>query len=57
MTTTITVIAHCDEHTEVQIDVTGVQSFQRTIIQNKNTESFYVYGDKTVTIKEIPKTK
>ncbi len=52
MTTTVKVSAHCGADTEVQIDFAdGHQVF----LENGDTYETYVYGDKEVTIKEVPK--
>lgn len=61
MTTTVTVQACCDDKTEVLIELVGRNEFEEdtligeTTIQNGQTHTLHVYGNRHVTVREVPK--
>ena len=58
MTTTVQVTAHCNDETEVRIELLSDTSFiEEHKLQNGETKSLYVYDDRRIIIKEIPKQK
>ena len=55
MTTTVTVVASCDDKTEVVIKVTEANTKYEETIQNGESALFYAYDDRVITIREVPK--
>jgi hypothetical protein len=52
MTTAVTVQAHCPASIEVVVSVTGQPDI---VLQDTETTVVYVYGDRTVSVKEVAK--
>lgn len=54
MTTTVTVFAHCNKDTEVQVTIND-PSFnpELTILQNGESTEKHVYDDRSITIREV----
>lgn len=58
MTTKVTVIACCDENTEVMVGTGSVgndTADKVTMLQNGETQDFYVYDEQMVAVIEQPK--
>lgn len=57
MTTQITVHAHCGEDKEVEIGIFNITennevTIDRRIMQNGEVDRFYVYDNRTVSVRE-----
>ena len=62
MTTTVTVNAHCDSDTTEVLVVTkepdgfgGGESTEKTILQNGESQEFYAFDEREITVKEVDK--
>jgi len=54
MTTNVTVEAHCDDETEVVIDVTNETVGEQSILKDGESKTVYVYDDLVVAVSERP---
>lgn len=52
MTTKVTVEAHCNDATEVRVACNGDPE---VVMQNGESVQFYVYDDRMVSVREVPK--
>ena len=55
MTTTVTVEAHCDDKTEVQVKTESANTGQTETLQDGDKHVVHVYDDVKVTVQETPK--
>ena len=55
MTTTVKIEAHCNEKTEVKIELQDNDSMELFTLQDGEAKELHVYDDKVVTIQESPK--
>jgi len=58
MTSRVEVFAHCSDNKEVvviQTDNVDPNFNERTLIQNGENKSFYIYDDRVVTAQEVLK--
>ena len=52
MTTTVTVQAHCGADKEVFVSMTTANGWDTYTVQDGETKTYYIWGDKTITISE-----
>ena len=55
MTTKITVSAHCNDKTEVEVQIIDNDRMDLSFIQTGETRDYHVWDSRTITVREIPK--
>ena len=55
MTTKVTIEAHCNEKTEVNISMATENTGENIRLQDGESRDFYVYDDREIAVKEVSK--